>query len=610
MRLASAPNPTKKDVREAENSAALGGMRNPAASIERLQGHSEGAERVREALRQTITDDPSCLGVAKAILAGDDTSGFGDSMIGRVRNKVRSALGLRPRQTHDETQGLQPDILRETARVLGDPDDIIADWLETGAPLGAGVQVTHTGVFPKDAKAREYFAEDLETAENIPGWENYKTAEQEPGVCTELLEAMVKKGWSIVFDDPSEAERFLGVSGLVLNRLGLVTKVKPDGTVKYRLVWDLRRSGVNLVILQGERVVLPRISDVLDSIKKLGDPKLAFPNVWLLGTDISDAFHQVPLDPREWQYTAAAFRGRVYIFKVLVFGSVSAPTVWGRYAAWLGRSTSAILRDRKFRMHIYVDDPVFVASGSLGEAVQTFTLALLWAGVAGFPLAWHKCDGGEMVDWIGAKISVTPGSTEVSIPESKVSELRQICSGMLSRSTVSSREVRKLAGKGSFVAGLVPVVNPFLRSLWRVGTKKSVGGTSDTAPPGARPQGSRGRPLPTHLVFVSQIKRDLAWLHAFMTRQRGTLVRTHLWTPRSADRRVRISVDASPWGIGGVLSKGSRPVAYFADTISDEDLRRFQASRGKSDFNTVWEALAVLVSLRAWRDLTRLSVSK
>ena len=40
-----------------------------------------------------------------------------------------------------------------------------------------------------------------------------------------------------------------------MNRLALISKTKPDGSWKHRLVWDLRRSGVNMAILQGERVV-------------------------------------------------------------------------------------------------------------------------------------------------------------------------------------------------------------------------------------------------------------------------------------------------------------------------------------------------------------------
>ena len=41
-------------------------------------------------------------------------------------------------------------------------------------------------------------------------------------------------------------------------------------------------------------------------------------------------------------------------------------------------------------------------------------------------------------------------------------------------------------------------------------------------------------------------------------------------------------------------------MAWFACPLSDADLRRFQAVRGDSSYNTTWEALALLVACRIW----------
>ena len=62
-----------------------------------------------------------------------------------------------------------------------------------------------------------------------------------------------------------------------------------------------------------------------------------------------------------------------------------------------------------------------------------------------------------------------------------------------------------------------------------------------------------------------------------------------------------MAVDASPWGIGGVLLVNDVPDKWFADKISKEDLSRFGASLGDPAFNILWEALAILVALRLWR---------
>ena len=73
-----------------------------------------------------------------------------------------------------------------------------------------------------------------------------------------------------------------------------------------------------------------------------------------------------------------------------------------------------------------------VARGQPQQIAEEFSLALLWATVAGFPLAWHKSDGGSTVKWIGAQISVAPAAVEIRIPEDRVTELLSLVRGALS----------------------------------------------------------------------------------------------------------------------------------------------------------------------------------
>ena len=64
----------------------------------------------------------------------------------------------------------------------------------------------------------------------------------------------------------AETAKHLNMTRLVLNRLGFMIKQCPDGTAKQRLRWDLERSGVNNLVRQGGRIVLPRVSDVLGDL--------------------------------------------------------------------------------------------------------------------------------------------------------------------------------------------------------------------------------------------------------------------------------------------------------------------------------------------------------
>ena len=78
-------------------------------------------------------------------------------------------------------------------------------------------------------------------------------------------------------------------------------------------------------------------------------------------------------------------------------------------------------------------------------------------------------------------------------------------------------------------------------------------------------------------------------------------------SPPSA--HLRVAVDASPWGIGGLLLADGTPSRWFGDRITDDDLQVFNASRGDPAFNILWEALAILVALRLWRTSQHLGAS-
>ena len=101
------------------------------------------------------------------------------------------------------------------------------------------------------------------------------------------------------------------------------------------------------------------------------------------------------------------------IFDTLVFGSTSSPTLWGRYAAWLGRSLACI--DPQSTIQTYVDDPGFIVTGNLEEAAHKLTRLLLWVRVSGYPIKLEKAAGGKSMEWVGGKITLHDHSQEVEI---------------------------------------------------------------------------------------------------------------------------------------------------------------------------------------------------
>ena len=143
----------------------------------------------------------------------------------------------------------------------------------------------------------------------------------------------------------------------------------------------------------------------------------------LFGTDFADAFHQVPLDPSERQFTAVYINDKYYIFNVLVFGAASAPTVWGRYAAFIGRSSAAILRSRQGRIQVYVDDPLAALSGSPPYTTTSIAILLLWFCYSGLPISWKKSEAGTSITWISARICLSSEHINGTIPQDKVEDI-------------------------------------------------------------------------------------------------------------------------------------------------------------------------------------------
>ena len=91
----------------------------------------------------------------------------------------------------------------------------------------------------------------------------------------------------------------------VFNPLGLISKLKPDGTWKHRLIWDLLQSRVNEFVFQGERIILPMLADVIEDVISLSRRAMPEEEVELLIVDISDAFNNIPVRKDERPFLCA-----------------------------------------------------------------------------------------------------------------------------------------------------------------------------------------------------------------------------------------------------------------------------------------------------------------
>jgi hypothetical protein len=501
-----------------------------------------------------------------------------------LREDISNILGV----SIPTSKGISPEVISGYCKLSGDPDSILAEWKIHGAPLGIINDVTPTGIFPPVAPADSTWDPLEDIASDPRGWTNYKSAEESPETIAEILQNMVKEKWALTCTTWAEVVSIVGSDQVTLSKLALISKQKDDGTWKHRIIWDLLRSGVNSRVHQGERIILPRALDVAQDVLDLLKCIHPGEEIWFFGTDVSDAFHQIPLRQDEWRFTVAEFSGKYYVFTVLVFGSASAPTVWGRYAAWLGRSTATIVNPDRLRIQIYVDDPIFTIRGTLYDAAVEVAIALAWIMCSGYPLAWPKSEGGKKISWIGvrysAQLAPTPSVT-ISIPEDKIKEALKFCTEALRHQVIHIKTWRSGTGKCQNIANIVPGIKPFCSYLW----------AALALPTGEDKQPRRRRDW----IKVKKAQHGIQWLIQYFSGKAGPIQRTfRLTIPESC--WMVISVDASPWGLGGILHHNGTIVKWFADIIQDNDLRILHAERANPSFQTTWEALAILVAVRLW----------
>lgn len=565
-------------------------MRNPAKSILRMPKVRNPAWQVRELFYKAQSLWPELTQAADAILSGDVPQEPSPEIVAAVRKTLIQMLGGSIEQrtrTARATTPIQASVIEAWGQAVGDPDSgTLARWLDHGAPLGFSQRIETTGIFPIIEDISGGTEEIHSIVRPLTNWENYKSAVEEREDLNQLIEDYTARGFCHKVKTMEEAKAELGREP-ILNRLGVVVKFSASGKKKSRIIWDLRESKANSFCHPAERVLLPKLLDVAESALR-SHRKGA--QVWLAAVDIRDAFMNVPAGDDKYMTVASKEDGKgnqeLIIFDVLVFGSGSSPTIWGRYAAWLGRSSAAI--SPSSGIQIYVDDPSVVMEGPKSEAIRELTNILLWFNIAGFPVKLEKAEGGKKISWVGATIEVSDQQREVTItiPKDKVEKLQATTQEFLRRPVAGHKQIRSYAGSLSFIAGLIPHLRPFLASLWAV---LSVGKSMNDGA-GTRRSGK--------LIHTRRIRPALRWMEALLRGSPAPLART--LSAFYSDIKATITTDASPWGIGGVLKINDKAVECFSSPIPQGVLEKFKAQTGNSKFNTLWEGLALLVAFRLW----------
>eukprot|EP00971_Amphidinium_carterae_P335253 6470994-Amphidinium_carterae.1 len=152
----------------------------------------------------------------------------------------------------------------------------------------------------------------------------------------------------------------------------------------------------------------------------------------------------------------------------------------------------------------------------------------------GFRLAYHKAAYGQSVAWIGAVFELHEWGVRVSLKPELLRDIAALCDEALSKIFLLLTAVRRLAGKASHAAGLLPSWRPFVAIIWGATTSPT----------------SECSRLPPGHVWSKQLSERASWIKLFLSRAAGTVQRDFtLAAWRGSEDILHLELDASPWGL-------------------------------------------------------------
>ena len=188
---------------------------------------------------------------------------------------------------------------------------------------------------------------DLESQVNT---RNYQSVYENEEAAEGELQRLLDKGFATLLSVDEAKSKF---EHGTISKLALISKQKESGAVKHRLIIDLLRSGGNDLARVPERIVLPRVQDVIRGIQTLwrnlgGQAEGPDFALELVGADLRDAYCHLGVAEAELKHCLApSIRAdHLVLFKAMLFGFRGAPLIMGRFAAAMTRQWQSIMEDK------------------------------------------------------------------------------------------------------------------------------------------------------------------------------------------------------------------------------------------------------------------------
>ena len=611
--------PSRAANQDPASEVYVGGMRDPFKVVSARPAMQTIGLRIRAAWEALVRKMPSATLVAESY--GTKDCKFPHKVIDEWKASLRRVLGaaapkaVRIKGKNVYTSPLDPELIEAWTNKSEDPESEVHRWVQDGAPLGIEVPIETCGIFPEnrgESTGEGRGAMELSDA-FTQMWDatNYSSVADDETNARIELDRYYDQGY-LKKISAEEVEQNMGHG--TISKLGLIVKEKPSGEIKRRIIIDLKRSGGNDKATLPEKIILPRPKDAVDMMRDMYEKRQPYGSNTtyareLVVIDISDAFMALGVHPKEHPHTLAPSldQEEFYLFAALLFGYKTAPLLWSRVAALWARMSQSFFRGHEAQHQVYLDDGLWMLQGELEERNSNLALILTTAAALGLKVALNKGERGPQTQWIGIKFALVDDFVITTIPEKYVTELIAKLKSWDNKGLAPLRELRQVAGKISWMSGLLPrtrwVVSVFYKVLHtRVNDIQD--GTEDR-----RREAREDKRSKSNFFNVSQLDQARAWLIAYLEM---AMLRPSRKLRLDVNKYPKASIitDASPEGLGAILLINNRAVRIMASRVGPQDSHELKFALGEASSQGVVETLAVLVALRLWeRDLQSCQVT-
>ena len=622
----SSVQPSKKQKKEEEDHMMLGGMRNPAVTVSRMHMVKLVGQKMRamwiEFVREYIdaVDVATNYGMEEARFNQDIVEAWKSKLreLFRVKDLAKDGVVLRDNMAYRSP--LDADLWDAWGKVSRDPDTNLPGFMRKGAPLGMELDIpTSNGIFPSTEANMSEEMEPLTEFETIQGLLNYKSVQEQPVEAKIEIERNIRKGF-VKRLSWSDVEKDYGKG--TCSKMALLLKEKPDGSTKRRIILDMKRSGGNSRAVVKERIILPRLNDVVVMVKNLKSREREFFDQMIASgldrekasrevgerefvlVDLADAFCHFAVAAEELCHcvTPDETSDGCLLWVAMLFGYKAAPLIMARLSAAIGRMVASFMMPYEGQLQIYVDDLIICLQG--GELHRNVVLAgvLYTLAAMGVQVSLGKGERGVKVTWIGAEIELWHTVITLALPSKLKMEMLETLKDWASKSMISLKELRSVTGRLSWAAGVVPrirwVVSVFYSVISSVEQDEKTGKETERA----KSRDGDNRPK-LGLVHTKRLGFALQWLIKILELNSVNLVRHEDY--EDFEPTVGIITDASPKGVGGVLVnvKTGQLIMYdaFEAKFTQAEAEMLDVTWGEAESQSTVEAFAIFRALLKWQ---------